>query len=61
MRPKDTQSTLTLIYIFIMTFQLAAALLDRASNGNELLDILDGIVADDAADTVTEGEDTVAV
>lgn len=61
MRPKDTQSTLTLIYIFIMTFQLAAALLDRASNGNELLEILDGIVADDAADAVTEGEGTMAV
>lgn len=61
MRPKDTQSTLTLIYIFIMTFQLAAALLDRASNGNELLEILDGIVADDAADNVTDSEGTMAV
>jgi len=30
-----------------MTFELASALLNRASNGNELLSILEGIAADD--------------
>jgi len=30
-----------------MTFEIASALLNRASNGNELLSILDSIASDD--------------
>ena len=30
-----------------MTFEIASALLNRASNGNELLSILESIVSDD--------------
>ena len=30
-----------------MTFELASALLNRASNGNELLSILESIASDD--------------
>jgi hypothetical protein len=30
-----------------MTFEIASALLNRASNGNELLEILESIASDD--------------
>jgi hypothetical protein len=41
-----------------MTFELASSLLNRASNGNELLSILESIAADDQAGTVTDFDGT---
>lgn len=41
-----------------MTFELASALLNRAANGDELLQILEGIAADDRAGTVTDTDGT---
>jgi hypothetical protein len=41
-----------------MTFEIATSLLNRASNGNELLSILEGIAADDQAGTVTDFDGT---
>lgn len=43
---KDAQQTLTLFYL--MTADLAVALLNRAANGAELLSILDTIANDEA-------------
>jgi len=47
--PLKTPRPLTLYIPSLMTADLAAALLNRASNGSELLQILDTI-ADDVAD-----------
>lgn len=44
-----------------MTFDLATALLNRAANGNELLAILDSIVADNEQGTVTDTDGTPLV
>ena len=41
-----------------MTFELASALLNRAANGDELLQILESIAADDQAGTVTDTDGT---
>ena len=44
-----------------MTLQLASALLNRASNGEDLLRILDSIAADNEAGTVTDSDGTPIV
>ena len=49
MRSKDTLTQTTCDLHFIMTFEIAAALLNRASNGEELLQILESIAADNEA------------
>jgi hypothetical protein len=41
-----------------MTFDLATALLNRAGNGNELMAILDSIVADNEQGIVTDTDGT---
>jgi hypothetical protein len=41
-----------------MTFELASSLLNRASNGNELLSILESIASDEQAGTVTDSDGT---
>ena len=43
MRPKDTQSNHPVLH-FIMTFEIASALLNRAADGNELLQILESFI-----------------
>jgi hypothetical protein len=44
-----------------MTFEIASALLNRAANGEELLQILDSIAADNDAGTVTDSDGTPIV
>jgi hypothetical protein len=44
-----------------MTFELATSLLNRASNGDELLHVLDSIAADKEAGTVTDSDGTPIV
>ena len=44
-----------------MTFEIAASLLNRAANGDELLQILDSIAADNEAGTVTDSDGTPIV
>jgi hypothetical protein len=41
-----------------MTFEIASALLNRAANGNDLLQILESIAADNEAGTVTDSDGT---
>lgn len=41
-----------------MTFEIASSLLNRASNGNELLSILESIASDDQQGTVTDFDGT---
>jgi hypothetical protein len=41
-----------------MTFEIATSLLNRASNGNELLSILESIASDEQAGTVTDFDGT---
>ena len=41
-----------------MTFEIASSLLNRASNGNELLSILESIASDEQQGTVTDFDGT---
>lgn len=44
-----------------MTFEIASALLNRAANGDELLQILDSIADENEAGTVTDSDGTPIV
>jgi hypothetical protein len=57
MRLKDTHSPHPVLH-FIMTFEIASALLNRANTGSDLLQILDSIAADQEAGTVTDTDGT---